>query len=117
MTIDEIIRSVEMVRDDLADADGTACQREILRQAVTGITELKETTQKLCDELDKETWFELGKHDFRYPQTGEVVLVKFTTSTPSMYYLVAKYEGEEQWSRAIDDEPIYDQFAKWKYIN
>ena len=118
MTIDEIIKKVEMVRDDLCDvADGARCQAFVLAEAVKGLEDTKKTTEDLLSRLEDEDWH------FAPPQEEVgAVLAEFSVKPikdepPEVYYLVCKYDIEkDEWKRAIDDDLILDRLIAWKRI-
>ncbi len=117
MTIDEIIKGIEMVRDDLCEMRfGTACQRYVLADVVSEMTKLKDTVQQLCDEMDKNDWIVPECDNFHYPDNGKAVLAEFVSASElEAYYLVAHFDPDG-WHRAIDNEPILDKMTAWKPI-
>lgn len=118
MTIDEIIKKIEMVRDDLCDsADGARCQAAILAEAAAGLDDVKKTSEELLNRLEQEEWKTKG-----LPDKDEEVLAEFAVKQewdelPEAYYLVCRFDREkEEWRRAIDNDLILDRLIAWKRI-
>ena len=123
MTISEIIKNVEMVRDDLYErSNGCMCQRYVLTDAVIALQELTKTVNGLCDELEKREWVSVNSENFHLPNDRETVLAEFVEKQEwdelsETYYLVCKYDNKKgEWKREIDNGLILDKLIAWKYI-
>lgn len=123
MTISEIIKNVEMVRDDLYErSNGCMCQRYVLTDAVIALQELTKTVNGLCDELEKREWVYVNSDNFHLPNDKETVLAEFAVKQewdelPETYYFVCYYkEDGMRWINPIDGEPVTDKLIAWKYI-
>ena len=120
-TIDETIRQLEMVKDDLYDHDFRTMADKI-NEAIKELDDLKATFKTLLDEADRHAWYFVGE-PFDLPPGYVQVLAQFETIGATedgcnhRYNLVAQYEtAGNVWTRAIDHEPIHDRLVKWKYI-
>ena len=118
MTIDEIIKKVEMVRDDLCDvADGARCQAFVLAEAVKGLEDTKKTTEGLLSRLEDENWHLAPPDEPVGAVLGEFSAKPIQDGLPEAYYLVCKYDIEkDEWKRAIDNDLILDRLIAWKRI-
>lgn len=120
-TIDEMIKDLEMVKDDLYDHDFRTMADKIT-EVVKELDEFKPTVEHLIDEVESHAWYD-SSYPFNVPEGYLPVLARFEANEKekdtvfSRYYLVAQFEtAAQKWTRAIDHEPINDKVVRWKYI-